>query len=370
MRVMGRAVRAWIRCVLYCVGVLAISPGHVWATASCHSNPPWLYTLNFPARVAVARDLPNGSPLTGWVSTPLTTNYWTCNQSESWFTGTDFEAAGIIPTTPTSYTRSYNGVSFPVYATNVPGVGMALGGVIYTNGRTRGPFGFPQLGYQWNQNGTAVNNGGQLIGSLVKIGSVTPGTVSGQLAQAFSWESALKTQPPGNLDFSAGVINFDMTPVIITVLTCQTPDVNVDMGTQTPADFPGLGAPSSKSRSFNLAFNNCPAGVADSTDPASLSGLIHSVQYRIDPISPDRLVSGYSNVVALDSGTSQAGGVGIQLYDSTGTVLPLATYMPLNGFDGTKANSYSLSMKASYFRIGAISPGTANATLLMTVQYQ
>ncbi|MDR5762197.1 fimbrial protein [Caballeronia sp. LZ035] len=370
MRVMERAVRAWIRCVLCWVGVLAMAPGHVWATASCHSNPPSAYTLNFPAMVAVARDLPNGSPLTGWAGSPYTTNYWTCNQSGDWYTGTDFEAAGIIPSTPTSYSRSYNGVSFPVYATNVPGVGMALGGVIYNNGRVLGPFGFPQLGYQWNKNGTAVNNGGHLIGSLVKIGNVTPGTVNGQLAQAFSWESAVKTQPPGNLDLSAGVINFGMTPVVITVLTCQTPDVDVDMGTQTPADFPGVGAPSSKSRSFNLTFINCPAGVADSTDPASLSGLIHNVQYRIDPISPDRLVSGYSNVVALDNGPSQASGVGIQLYDSTGAIFPLATYLPLNGFDGTKANSYSLSMRANYFRTGAISPGTANATLLMTVLYQ
>jgi major type 1 subunit fimbrin (pilin) len=161
-----------------------------------------------------------------------------------------------------------------------------------------------------------------------------------------------------------------MTPVIITVLTCQTPDVNVDMGTQTPADFPGVGAPSNKSRAFNLSFNNCPAGVADSSDPESLSGLIHNVQYRIDPISPDRVVAGYSNVVALDSGTSQAGGIGIQLYDSTGAVFPLATLRPLGGFDGTKASSYSVSMKASYFRTGAISPGTGNATMLMTVQYQ
>ncbi|SAK74203.1 fimbrial protein [Caballeronia ptereochthonis] len=370
MKTFRRIASACIRLLFCCVTAWMLLPGSAWATSSCHSNPPLLFTLKFPDRIAVARDLPDGSPLSGWVSTPMTNNYWTCVVTQQWYTGTDFEVAGIIPSTPTSFTRSYNGKSFPVYATNVPGVGMALGGYIYNNGRTSGPLDFPHLGYQWNQNGSAVNNGGQLIASLVKIGKVVPGTVTGQLAQAFSWESATKATPVGNLNPGAGIINFDMTPVIVTVLTCQTPDVDVVMGTQSPADFPGVGSPSNKSTSFNLSFNNCPAGTADTVDKENLAGLIHSIQYRIDPTSPDRLVPGYTNVVALDDGVSQAGGIGIQLYDGNGAVVPLATYMPLGGFDGTKSGSYSIPMRARYFRTGAISPGTANATMLMTVQYQ
>jgi major type 1 subunit fimbrin (pilin) len=369
MKVIRWAARACVRKVLFSAMAMLIAPVSAWATASCHSLPPLLYTLNFPASVAVARDLPNGSPLTGWVSTTSTSNYWTCDQSDKWYTGTDFEAAGIIPSAPTAYSRSYNGVAFPVYATNVPGVGMALGGFIYSGGQTFGPLEFPHLGYQWNQNGSAINNGGQLIGSLVKIGDITPGVVSGQIAQAFSWESATKQTPVGNLYPAAGVIDFNMTPVIITVLTCQTPDVTVDMGTHSSTEFPGVGAPSARSTTFNLSFNNCPAGIADSVDHTNLSGLIHSVQYRIDPISPDRLVASFSNVVALDTGAQQAGGIGIQLYDSTGAVFPLSTFRPLTGFNGTLASSYSVSMRASYFRTGVISPGTGNATMLMTVNY-
>lgn len=305
------------------------------------------------------------------VSTPATKDYWTCIVSGGWYTGTDFEVAGIIPTTPTSFTRSYNGTPFSVYATNVKGVGMALGGYIYASGTQYGPIDFPKLGRQWHNTGSPVNNGGQLIASLVKIGNITPGTVSGPVAQAFSWNWATKiASPVGHLDLSAGVINFDMTPVSITVLTCQTPDVDIDMGTQTPLDFPGLGTPSNKVKSFQLAFNNCPAGTADTIDKSNLSGLIHSVTYRIDPISPDRLVSGYSNVVALDTGTAQAGGVGLQLYDANGAVVPLGTSIALGGFDGTKLGSYSVPMKARYFRTGSITPGTANATMQVTVLYQ
>ncbi|MCE4544692.1 MULTISPECIES: fimbrial protein [unclassified Caballeronia] len=370
MKKFERYVFARIRLLLCGVAALLALPGSAWATATCHSASSLNFTLGFPATVAVARDLPDGSPLTGWVSTPMTNNYWTCDITGSWYSGTDFEVAGIIPSSPTSFSRTYNGKAFPVYKTNVPGVGMALGGYIYTNGRTNGPLDFPHLGFQWNQNGSAVNNGGQLIASLVKIGDITPGTVSGQLAQAFSWESATKTAPPGNLDLSAGIINFDMTPVVITVLTCQTPDVNIDMGTQTPADFPSIGAPSGKSTAFKLSFNNCPAGTADTVDTTNRSGLIHSVTYRITPTSSDRMVAGYSNVVALDDGASQAGGIGIQLYDSNGTVVPLSTDMPLTGFDGTRSGSYNVAMTARYFRTGAITAGTANATMLMTVQYQ
>jgi hypothetical protein len=46
--------------------------------------------------------------------------------SDGWYTGTDFELAGIVAGAPTRYKASYNGVEFSVYATNVPGIGSHL----------------------------------------------------------------------------------------------------------------------------------------------------------------------------------------------------------------------------------------------------
>ncbi|WP_244817046.1 fimbrial protein [Caballeronia sp. Lep1P3] len=288
-------------------------------------------------------------------------DYWTCIVSGSVYTGTDFETAGITTAGPTAYTLNYQGVNFEVYPTNVPGVGIAMGGYTIPNSLSSGPWPFSRLGRQWNANGT-IYNGGQLIVALVKTGDITPGTVTGMVAQAFSWQT-LTPPPAGNVP-SAGVINFYVTPVVITVLTCQTPDVTVPMGIQGPADLPSIGPAPSKVASFNLSLNNCPGGT---TVSGTSAGQIHSVQYRIDPSAGT--IAGYTNVAAL-GGSPAAGGVGIQLYDSTGAVFPFATYRTLSGFDSTNGGSYSIPMTARYYRTGTLSAGPANATMTMTVQYQ
>jgi major type 1 subunit fimbrin (pilin) len=364
MKVLGRIASVLVRILACCIAACVCSPGIAWASATCHVNPPLAYTLNFPASVAVARDLPNGSQLTTWVQTASNQSYFTCNVTGGWYTGVRVNPAGIIPTTPTTYKLSYNGTPFAVYATNVPGIGMALGGYIFVNTNSVGPISMdvPFVARR-NFGGASIPNGGQIIAALVKIGDVTPGTVSGQVAQGFSFENSTSS-PNDAINPATGVINFDMTPVVITVLTCQTPDVTVPMGTQMPSNFSGVGSASNKSSSFQMSLNNCPAGVSVA---GTMAGLIHSIQYKIDP--SDGLVPGFSNVASL-SGSTKAGGVGVQLYDSTGAVFPLSTFQTLGGFDGTRNASYTIPLVARYFQTGAITAGPANATMTMTVSYQ
>ena len=349
-----------VRSVLCWVAALMFIPSSAWATANCTANYS-SFTLTLPPTVAVPRDLPNGSMLTAWSLSTSKNDYWTCIVSGNVYTGTYFEAAGITTGGPTTYTASYQGVSFEVYRTNLPGVGMAMGGYVIPNSLPEGPRTFSKLGRQWNMNGT-VYNGGQLIVALVKIGDITPGTVAGTIAQALSWQTL--TPPPGGDVLSAGVIDFSMTPVVVTVLTCQTPDVTVPMGIQGPADLPSIGPSPNKVASFNLSLNNCPGG---SPVAGTSAGQIHNIQYRIDPSSGT--VSGYNNVAALSSNPA-AGGVGIQLYDSTGAVFPFATYRTLNPFDSANGGDYTMPMTARYYRTGALSAGPANSTMTMTVLYQ
>ncbi|WP_250493367.1 fimbrial protein [Caballeronia sp. GAWG1-1] len=353
-RAVARHAAAWLM-------LAGMIPSAAWASASCHSNYS-AFTLSFPSTIAVARDLPDGSLLSAWSVSAATPNYWTCTVSDGWYTGTDFELAGIVAGAPTRYKAPYNGVEFSVYATNVPGIGIALGGTVYAAKTQYGPWDFPVLGYERNNVGSPVDNGGQLIAALVKIGDVTPGTVSGLIARAFSWETAGKS-PPG-YNAASGSIDFNMTPVIITVLTCRTPDVTVPMGTLALTDLPALGPAPRKSASFNMSFDNCPAGTSLE---GTTAGMIHSVQYRIDPANGT--VSGFSNVAAL-SGTPSAGGVGVQLFDSAGAAIPFGTNLTLNGFNGAVASSYTVAMTARYYRTGPLSPGPANTTMTMTMYYQ
>ncbi|VXB20652.1 Fimbrial protein [Burkholderia sp. 8Y] len=360
MKNMDRLAARLLRWMLCWIAALAFVPSSAWATASCTVNYS-SFTLTLPPSVAVARDLPNGSILTAWSLSPSKNDYWTCIVTGQVYTGTDFETAGVTTGGATVYTANYQGVDFEVYPTNVPGVGIAMGGYVIPNSLPAGPRTFSKLGRQWNNNGT-IYNGGQLIVALVKIGDITPGTATGMVAQAFSWQTL--TPPPAGDVPSAGVINFYITPVVITVLTCQTPDVTVPMGIQGPADLPSIGPAPSKVSSFNLSLNNCPGGTVVSGTSA---GQIHSIQYRIDPSSG--LIAGYSNVAAL-SGSPTAAGVGIQLYDNTGAVFPYSTYMTLNGFDSMNGGNYTIPMQARYYRTGTLSAGPANSTMTMTVLYQ
>ncbi|WP_321840401.1 fimbrial protein [Paraburkholderia bannensis] len=338
--------------------LLVFSSAGAWATASCKANYS-AFTLSLPATVAVARDLPNGSLLTAWVQTSQLTNYYTCTVTQSTATGVDFEAAGIVTGTPTSYKVSYNGNSVSVYPTNVPGVGIALGGFVYMNGcGWTGFLDFTVLGYRCNASGV-VSNGGQLVAALVKTGDITPATVSGLVVQAFSCEGLGSAAVCNNL--AAGVINFSITPVAITVMTCTTPDVSVPMGTFKTTDFPGVGALSPNPAGFAIQLLNCPGGTAVSGTQA---GQIHSIQYRIDPTSGTLA----TNVAAL-SGSPSATGVGIELFNSSGAVFPLSTNTTLSGYNSASGGSYSIPMTARYYRTGAITAGPANATMTLTVSY-
>jgi major type 1 subunit fimbrin (pilin) len=331
-----------------------------WATSSCKANYS-AFSLSFAPAIAVARDVPNGSLLSAWVQTSRLTNYFSCTVTAQTATGMGIDPTGIVASTATTYKVSYNGSSVSVYPTNVPGIGIAMGGYAYANGCgwTAGFLDLPRLGSQCNANGN-VTNGGQLVAALVKIGDVTPGTISGAIAQATSWEGP--QNPPAGYNYGAGVITFSMTPVAITVLTCQTPDVSVQMGTFKTTDFPNIGSVSPNPAGFTIQFLNCPAGAAVSGTQA---GAIHSVQYRIDPTSGTLA----TNVAAL-SGSPSATGVGIQLFASSGSVFPLATLQTLSGYNSTSGGSYSVAMMARYYRTGTITAGPANTTMTLTVSYQ
>lgn len=366
-RAMTSTLARWL-----CAGLLMLLPVFAFAQVSC-STYGGTQQLSLPATVTVARDLPNGSLLTNWTTTPQFTNWWTCSVQ-----GTGNEAGITVTTGSTtasaqsSYTVNYNGSTVGVYPTNVPGIGIALAGWLYASGFSSqcGWYSGGFRGFDASSNRTGleckfttgsgtmtVNTGGQFAVALVKIGNITPGTVSGIVMQA----NAEGNEVPAP---QYGTVSFSITPVAVTVLTCSTPDVTVPMGTHNLLEMPTVGSLSASPASFALQFNNCPGGTAVSGTSA---GQIHSLQYRIDP--SQGLVAGVSNVAAL-SGSPSATGVGIQLFTNTGAVFPLATYQTLAGYNASAQSSYSVPMTARYYRTGAITAGPANSTMVMTVLYQ
>ncbi|WP_458722595.1 fimbrial protein [Pseudomonas brenneri] len=165
------------------------------------------------------------------------------------------------------------------------------------------------------------------------------------------------------------IANVSITGALsIVARTCQTPNVNVPMGTHTVAEFNGVGTGTAWT-DFTLALNNCPAfnGVYSSSDG---SGTANSIKYRLDPTAG--VDATQPNVLKLNRGTPEATGVGIQIADNLGTPLALQTLLP-SGIVPTAVEgaSYSIALKARYLQTAAtVRGGPANAAMTFTIDYQ
>ena len=353
MRFLNRIIFAWARLLPLWLAALTFLPSHAQAQVfvNCTSYGYTSFTLNMPASIAVPRDLPNGTLLTAWSSTP-SADYFNCDVSNA-SQGIHVYPAGIATINRTAYTVPYQGASIGVFPTTLPGVGIALAVRphigCYWAAITTAAYSFGCVSSPGNTN---MSFGAQMFAALVKTGDITPGTLSGMVATLRLWH----TLPD--------VVSYNITPVVITVLTCQTPSKTVQMGTHGISEFPAVGSLSVRPASFTLDLNNCPSG---RPDPGLSTGQINSIQYRFDPASGT--VPGFANVAAL-SGNPSAGGIGIQLFDNAGAVVPLATNINLAGFRPGVASSYSVPMTARYYRTGAMTAGPANTSMTVTILYQ
>jgi len=151
----------------------------------------------------------------------------------------------------------------------------------------------------------------------------------------------------GNPLFHLATSN-SITPV---VSSCTTPSINVPLGKQSSNDFKGVGSTVGE-RHFNIQLNNCPAG-------------INSISYRLDPVNA--AFDAKNGILALDPGG--ATGVGIKIMDSNGAAVALG--QTLNFSNSVAAGSYSIPLKAAYYKISdTVVGGAANASMQFTVTYQ
>ncbi|WP_322846551.1 fimbrial protein [Pseudomonas sp. B33.4] len=212
--------------------------------------------------------------------------------------------------------------------------------------------------------------------SLIKIGDVSPGTIQG--AQLPTADQRWVTS--NNVEVSR--VNFSGSINIVS-RTCQTPDVSVPMGTHMLNEFSGKNT-FTQWQDFSIALNNCPAfnGYYQNTGPRWASDGTSSnldsrknnvLQVRLDPtrtaITPNL---GIMSLNASAPGADPAAtGVGLQIADSHGTPLPLAT-LRASGITprAVEGASYTIPLKARYIQTGdSITAGPANATATFTINY-
>ena len=327
------------------LGLIGLSSG-AQATTTCTGTARTV-TVPMPASVSVPRDAAVGSLLGGWVATVAEPNWWTCSSNVQEPIGAAFRT---LVTGASGVTIVDNGATYPVYDTNLPGVGIAMGAKVYSNGCGWQPDWVPVTGSR--QTGQLCNstelrpNGGQLRAVLVKTGPIVSGVVGPtSVAQAQSYAN-------GAWD-TAMIVTLFTTATQVTVLSCQTPDVLVTMPPSKTADFGGVGS-TTPSKTFAIGLNNCPAGLG-------------MIKYQVDAVTA--IVNSANSVVALD-GTSTATGVGLQLLDGAGNVFPLGTPRTLTGYNAAAGGDYSIPLRARYYQTGPrVGAGSANTGMTFTMSY-
>ncbi len=307
-------------------------------------------SLPLPASITVPRDAPVGTQLTGWALSPADSELFNCKGALS----TDkvgIRVESMVPT-PTGGTLVDGGVTYRVFETSLPGVGIVIGYMVYANG----------CGWQTEWSPLGVNgartcnstiypaNGAQLKVMLVKTGQVASGFVSAmQVAKAFPYINSAVDRAQ-SATYSIGTVRVD-------ALACTTPNVTVPLGTHTSTEFKGKGS-STRTVPFKIALSGCPG-------PTDL-GALSRITYQIDAVTP--IVDAAQSVVALGA-EAGARGIGIQLLDKAGNAFPLGTATPLAGYAGAQGD-YSIDFGARYIQTDtAVMPGSADGAMTFTLNY-
>lgn len=327
----------------------AVSP---LAHADSCTNGGQTVTLPFPSTLTAPRDAVVGAVISQWVSTPWQS--FSCSSTKP--QAGAVITASLLMSSNTGYTVSYSGFTFPVYATNYPGIGIAVGwqDMEGSNIFNNGPLATATPGYGYNGNTTPR---GMIYAAFVKTGPISGGTLAGQsVGQLTPGTISYTTTPPNNATWFYSQSDTTVFPTLNVVnASCTTPDVSIPLGTFPTTGFTAIGR-TTTTANFSISLNNCPAGM-------------NSIKYRIDPTTT--VLNSSQSVVALDS-TSSATGVGVQLLNSAGSAaFPLSSLQTFSGYSSSTSGSYTIPLAARYYQTSAtVTPGPANTSMTVTMQYQ
>lgn len=349
---------------LICVAMIAFLLGIAPSMAATCSNPSnHYYTIPLPSKVAVPRDLPVGSAITGWNGYVGDARHWTCSRDGNDTTGSILTVSRFTKRSGTTYS------GLTVWETDVPGVGIAYYTYLWfsTDSGAGNNFNWLDKSSDLSDDGTAVlgisgmttgpgNTSWHALGSrmqaiLVKTGPVKPGTITaGGVAFGYPYMTSDGHYGGGGYDTT-----YSIGSVAIIESACKTPDVAVDLGSHASSAFPAVGSRSAAVK-FNLGINDCPAN-------------FNSVSYKFTASAGTD--STPSKGLFSLTADSVARGVQVKLMQGDGTTtVELQKSYPLNGYVKTTGGSYLVPLSAAYERIGDVTPGPANAELMIEMLYQ
>ncbi|CNE33365.1 fimbrial protein [Yersinia intermedia] len=284
-----------------------------------------------------------------------------------------FSYSFLIKNTPLPLS-SWNAGAYAgkTYETGVPGLGIAFwsAGVLF-------PVVRPTTACTESASCTvpAANLSSDI--SIIKIGPISPGVISGSNLPCASFGVGL---PGNNVELNqicfSGILN-------IVSQTCATPDVNVSMGTfEVSRNFNGIGSSTPwKNASINLV--NCPQFYGTLNDGRNTFysdndtkgvGAFTPNTLSLSFIPNTSIINNANGIMGLKTGSSSASGVGIQIaLGEMGDVSP--TFLNFSNIKNytmvsTTQSTVRIPLLARYIQTESlVLPGRADASATFTINY-
>ncbi|EIX9395340.1 TPA: fimbrial protein [Pseudomonas aeruginosa] len=297
--------------------------------------------LSAPASLTVLPDQPTLTPISNWIEGSYP-SLWKCSSS---LDATKVRAAFLTQSSPTG--QDYDGLT--IYKTSTPGVGYIAKMRTTSNRTSASNFVNVQNISLGRDSDSPATLGAEIMVQLIKIGPILPGSRlnSTAVAKATSYVYNIFGTPVPDLS-----ANIFLPSINFLVPTCQTRDVNVNLGDIYLGKFQGVGSEAGK-QDFDIRLENCPGGFS-------------KILYRLDPIN--ETIDSDKGIIQIDKGSDAAAGIAVRIV-SRDSKLKLGTQQQIPSYVGEKG-TYSIPFTASYYQTGAITPGTANASLEFTIEYQ
>lgn len=305
--------------------------------------------------ITVGRDVPVGTEIYRATFNTSTSVLMNCQpgtyHAERRYASLPFGASG--------YVDPQYGV---VYKTSIPGIGAVIW---YSNHGLP----FKEEPTTWTI-GTNYNFLPGVIAmdlSLIKIGDIAPGTLTGASLPTFEYVFVGDTTVPVSTGQYVGSLN-------VVSSTCLTPDINIDLGDHGLSELTGTVGSATSWVDVPIKLDHCPAffgrykrQLTTDGSSATTATTTNDIGYQINPTTS--VIDASRGVMAVRAGG--ATGVGIQMADANDNPIRYGTRvssgLSLNQTDGT---SYTIHLKARYYETAtATGPGIANGSATVTLSY-
>ncbi|UVL43183.1 type 1 fimbrial protein [Pseudomonas sp. B21-040] len=318
------------------------------ATITCTTTSPGI-SVSLPISISPPRDLNPGAPLSAWIQPPESQILSGCTATDT--TTTYIQARSTL--IATGKTVVDTGITYTVYETSVPGVGIIFSAKDKHSGLFAVQTSYTDLLQGWSSFWDA-SVAIRLIatGEPIISGTVVGGQV-GLMRVIEKSSGSTTSEVPLNL----------VTSTVVQAKSCSVSagsrNLSVLLGEVRTSDF-GVVSTTAGNGDFNIVLENCSSGInlfATFTDGNNLANI--------------------SDVLSLTPGNSVASGVGIRIRKINGPIVSFGPDSSSPGtlhqlsLGGTVAGTITLPFTATYVKTNnTVSSGVANGVVTFTLSYQ